>query len=163
MTKLLKPDAFFNSTDDISADFFLKHNIKAVFLDIDNTLVTPKTPVPDERAIRFISSLQNAGLAVVLISNNKKERVDRFNTMSLESVHRAAKPLTFAYSRTVKKLGIKRNEAAALGDQLFSDILGGNAAGLFTIYVRPIKIGGEGAFVWLKRKAEIPLIKRLGL
>ncbi len=160
MNKILTPDAFFGSIDEISPEFFTSRGIKAVFLDIDNTLVMPHTPVPDGRAEGFIRSLTAAGLSVCLVSNNKKERVDRFNTLSLPAVHRAAKPFTFSYNRLIKTLGISKDEAAAVGDQFFSDICGANAAGLFTVYVKPIKLGGEGPFVWLKRKLEKPLVKK---
>lgn len=163
MLKLLTPNAVFNSIFDISPDFFIEKGIKALFLDIDNTLVTPHTAVPDGKALSFMQEFISAGLVLCLVSNNKKERVERFNTLSLKSVHRAAKPFPHSYRRLVKELGILPGQAAAIGDQLFSDISGGNAAGLFTVYVRPIKIGGEGGFVWLKRKAEIPVIKKLGL
>lgn len=163
MNKILTPNAFFGSIDEISPDFFTSRNIKAVFLDIDNTLVTPHTPVPDERAKSFITSLTDAGITVCLVSNNKKERVDTFNTLSLISVHRAAKPLTHSYKKLLKKLNLKSTEAAAVGDQFFSDISGANLSGLFTVYVSPIKIGGEGAFVWLKRKLEKPLLKKFSI
>ena len=163
MLKILVPDAVFDSIDSITPEFFTERGIKAVFLDIDNTLVLPHTPVPDEAAERFINSLLAAGLSVCLVSHNKKERVDRFNTLSLPSVYRAAKPLTVGYRRMLKKLGIKKSEAAAVGDQFFSDISGAKAAGILAVYVRPISIGGEGAFVHLKSKLEKPLIKKLGI
>ena len=163
MLNLLVPDAVFDSIGSITPDFFKSRSVKAVFLDIDNTLVPPHTSAPDEAAVRFICSLRDSGITVCLVSNNKKERVDRFNTLSLLSVHRAAKPLTFSYKRIIKKLGIKKSEAAAVGDQIFSDISGAKAAGIMAVYVKPIKIGGEGAFVHLKRKLEKPILKRLGI
>ena len=163
MLNILIPDAAFDSIGSITPDFFLDRGIKAVFLDIDNTLVLPRTKVPDEAAERFISSLSASGITVCLVSNNKKKRVNRFNTLSLIAVHRAAKPLAFSYLRLLKKLGIKKSEAAAVGDQLFSDISGAKAAGILAVYVKPIKPGGEGAFVHLKRRLEKPIIKKLGI
>ncbi len=161
MNKNLIPDITVKSIDELDAGFFISHGIKAVFLDIDNTLVVPHAPLPDERAEKFVRSLINAGLTVCFISNNKKERVDKFNTFGVQAIHRAAKPFTYSYRLMIKKLGIKADEAAAVGDQFFSDIYGANRAGLLTVYVNPIKIGGEGAFVWLKRKLEAPLLKKL--
>ena len=161
MNKNLIPDITAKSIDALDGDFFISRGIKAVFLDIDNTLVLPHSLLPDERAEKFVRSLINAGLTVCFISNNKKVRVDKFNTFKIPAIHRAAKPLTFSYSRMIKRLGINADEAAAVGDQFFSDIYGANRAGLLTVYVQPIKIGDEGAFVWLKRKLEAPLLKRL--
>lgn len=163
MNKYLIPDEIVKSIDDLSGDFFKKRGIKAVFLDIDNTLVTPHTEKPDERAERFLTSLKESGIIICLISNNNKKRVDTFNVGGFHSSHRSAKPLTFAYKKMLKKLKLKKEEVASVGDQFYSDILGSNMLGLFTVYVSPIQIGGEGAFVHFKRKLEKNVIKNLGI
>ncbi len=163
MNKYLIPDEIFSSIDDLSGEFFKEKGIKGVFLDIDNTLVDPHTEKPDERAKRFFDSLKKSGIIICLISNNNKDRVSRFNEDGFLSSHRSAKPLTFAYRRMLKKTGLKKKEVAAIGDQFYSDILGANLLGLHTIYVSPIKIGGEGAFVHFKRKLEKNVIKKLGI
>ena len=79
MNKYLIPDITVASIDDLSGEFFRERGIKAVFLDIDNTLVTPKTAVPDERASRFLKSLEDVGITTCLVSNNKRERVETFS------------------------------------------------------------------------------------
>ncbi len=163
MNKYLIPNEIFKSIDDLSGEFFKEKGIKAVFLDIDNTLVTPHTPLPDERAKRFFNSLKESGIIICLISNNNKERVSLFNEDGFLSSHRSAKPLTFAYRKMLKKTGLKKEDVAAVGDQFYSDILGANILGLYTIYVSPIQIGGEGAFVHFKRKLEKNVIKKLGI
>ncbi len=163
MNKYLIPDEIKKSIDDLSGEFFKEKGIKAVFLDIDNTLVTPHTERPDERAERFLSSLEKAGIIVCLISNNNKKRVEEFSGGRFLSSHRSAKPLTFAYRKMLKRLGLKKEEVASVGDQFYSDILGSNILGLYTVYVSPIEIGGEGAFVHLKRKLEKNVIKNLGI
>ncbi|MDP4132868.1 MAG: YqeG family HAD IIIA-type phosphatase [Bacillota bacterium] len=161
MNKKLVPDIRVDSIDDLSGSFFVERGIKAVFLDIDNTLVAPHIKVPDERVQRFIKSLTDYGIIVCYISNNNKKRVSAFNTHNFYYIHRAGKPFTFAYRAALKKFGVSKNEAAAVGDQFFSDIYGANRAGLLTVMVKPIEIGHEGPFVWLKRKFEKHVLKEL--
>ena len=163
MNKYFVPDVTVDSIDDLSGAFFKEKGIKAVFLDIDNTLVTPKTRKPDERANKFLNSLKEAGISVCLVSNNKKERVDEFNEGGYLSIHRAGKPFTYSYRRMLKRLKIDKNEAAAVGDQFYSDIYAGRRLGVLTVYVKPIEIGNEGPFMHLKRKLEKRIIKKLGL
>lgn len=161
MNKLLTPDFAFPSIDSLAPSFFTDRGIKAVFLDIDNTLVPPCTPVPDEKCDNFVYSLIDAGIKVCLVSNNKASRVNAFNKYNVYSSHRSAKPFPFAYLRLLKKLKLSKNEAAAVGDQLLSDIWGASSIGILTVYVDPIKPGNEGWFVWLKRKIEAPILRKL--
>lgn len=163
MNKYFVPDVTVNSIEDLSGEFFRERGIKAVFLDIDNTLVTPKTRKPDDRARRFLNSLKESGISVCLVSNNKKERVDEFNDGDYLSIHRAGKPFTYSYRRMLKSLGISKKEAAAVGDQFYSDIYAGRRLGVLTVYVKPIEIGNEGPFVHLKRQLEKKIIAKLGL
>lgn len=161
MNNLLFPAYAAASIDELDGAFFSSRGIRAVLLDIDNTLVLPHTDVPDERADRLIDSLLSAGLSVCLISNNKRKRVERFNTHGLIATHRSAKPLPFAFTHVRKKLGLPKSAVAVVGDQIYSDVLGGNLAGAYTVYVPPIAIGGEGAFVFLKRRWERPVLKEI--
>ena len=163
MNKYLIPDITVNAIDDLSGEFFKEKGIKAVFLDIDNTLVTPKTRTPDERAKKFLNSLKESGIYVCLVSNNKKERVDEFNEGGYLSIYRAGKPFTYSYRKMLKKLGISKKEAAAVGDQFYSDIYAGRRLGVLTVYVKPIEIGNEGPFVHFKRQLEKRIIRKLGL
>lgn len=161
MKKFLTPDYAFSGIEYLTPSFFQEKGIKAVFLDIDNTLVPPLTPCPDEKCDKFISSLINSGIKVCLVSNNKAKRVNAFNTYGVYSSHRSAKPFPFAYLKLIKKLGLSKKEVAAVGDQLFSDIWGASSIGILTVYVAPIEIGNEGWFVWLKRKLEAPILRKL--
>ncbi len=163
MNKYLTPDITVDSIDDLSGEFFKERGIKAVFLDIDNTLVTPKTRKPDERAERFLKSLDESGISVCLVSNNKRERVEEFAGGKYLTIHRAGKPFTYSYRRMLKKLGLKKSEASAVGDQFFSDVLAAKLFGVLMVYVRPIEIGNEGPFVHFKRQLEKGVIRKLGL
>lgn len=160
MYKNLIPKEAYESLYLLDAKYFKERKIKAVFLDIDNTLVLPQKDKPDERADKFIKELLEEQIIVCLISNNKKSRVDTFNIWSLPSVCRAAKPLPFAYKKLISSLKLKKEEIASVGDQIFSDILGANLVGIKSIYVKPMKEGNEGAFVYIKRKIEKIVIRK---
>ena len=163
MNKYLTPDIALDSIDDLSGEFFKEKGIKAVFLDIDNTLVTPKTAIPDERARRFLSSLKDAGITACLVSNNKKERVETFSEGKYMTIHRAGKPFTLSYRRFLRKLKLKKSEVAAVGDQFYSDVYAAKKLGILMVYVKPIEIGNEGPFVHFKRQLEKKIIAKLGL
>lgn len=163
MNKYLVPDITVDSIDDLSGEFFKDRGIKAVFLDIDNTLVTPKTKTPDERARRFLSSLEESGIIICLVSNNKKERVETFAEGKYMTIHRAAKPFTISYRRFLRKLSLKKSQVAAVGDQFYSDVYAARKLGILMVYVKPIEIGNEGPFVHLKRKLEKRIIAKLGI
>ena len=163
MNKYLIPDISVKSIDDLSGAFFKEKGIKAVFLDIDNTLVTPKTKKPDEWAEKFLESLKEEGITVCLVSNNKKERVDEFNGGRYLTIHRAGKPFTNSYRRFLRKLKLKKSEVAAVGDQFYSDVLAAKMLGILMVYVSPIEVGNEGPFVHFKRQLEKGIIKKLGL
>ena len=163
MNKYLIPDITVDSIDDLSGEFFRERGIKAVFLDIDNTLVTPKTAVPDERASRFLKSLEEAGITACLVSNNKRERVETFSGGKYMTIHRAGKPFTLSYRRFLRKLSLKKSEVAAVGDQFYSDVYAAKKLGILMVYVKPIEIGNEGPFVHFKRQLERKIIAKLGI
>ncbi len=160
MYKNLIPKEAYESLYLLDAKYFKDKKIKAIFLDIDNTLVLPYETKPDEKADKFIKELLEENIMVCLVSNNKKSRVDNFNIWSLPSVYRAAKPLPFAYKKLISSLKLKKEDVAIIGDQIFSDILGANLLGIKSIYVNPIKEGKEGAFVYIKRKIEKFVIRK---
>lgn len=154
MIKKLYPDYIFKSISDIDADFFKKNNIKNVILDIDNTLVPYTIPTPDTKASDFFVRLANENIKVCLVSNNNKMRVEKFNEIhNFDAFHRACKPLTGAIRRALRCMQAEKNETALIGDQVFTDVLGGNCAGITTVLVEPIE-GKESAFFNFKRKWE---------
>lgn len=147
--------------EDIEKDFFQKENIKCLLLDIDNTLVADNDPYPDENAIAFIQRLRDEGLKVCLVSNNKKTRVESFNSkFNLKAIHRAHKPFCRKMSKAIKELGAQKSETLFIGDQLLTDILAGNRCKIRTMLVNPINPGKENLFFKFKRFIENSLLKR---
>ena len=160
MKKRLYPDFRFRSVNDIPGDFFKRNGIKYVICDIDNTLIDDNEPEPDERAFAFIERLKKEGIELCLVSNNSRERVEAFNRqLGLNAVHRARKPLSMKIKRAMRAMGAEPENTALIGDQLFTDIAGGNGAGLKTVLVTPINPGKETSFFKVKRFFERLVMK----
>lgn len=153
--RIFKPDWYVSSLSDINIGKLKEMGIKGVIVDIDNTLVPHNYPEPHSDNMAFFKNLEKAGIAVCLVSNNSGERVRNFNrTIGLPCIWDAKKPLRSSYKKAMSIMGVEKSETAAVGDQVFIDVLGGRRAGVFTILVKPIREGGEGFFIALKRRLE---------
>ena len=107
--------------------------------DIDNTLVAWHQEVPTEEAYEFFRRCEKAGIKVVLCSNNIEERVGTFaKAAKLDYVYFFCKPFKHNYKKLLKKIGFKRSETAVAGDQILTDIVGGNRMHLHTIFLDPL-------------------------
>ncbi len=157
---MLKPNFIFNSVLDITPDFLRDNNIKALLLDVDNTL-TPahKTKVLREGAEEWLSLMKENGIKLLVLSNAKPRRAKEFGeSIGIQTVGGSAKPLPFGYIKALKMLGVKRQEAAMVGDQLFTDTLGAKLTGIKTILVTDITPEDGWSFK-LRRKLEKKILK----
>ena len=139
---------------EIAPEWFTVHQISVVLLDVDNTLTTHDNPeVPDE-ARRWIAQMQKAGIKLLILSNNRPERVEPFaRKLGLGCIANAAKPLTRGVRRAGERLGVQKRGMALIGDQIFTDIAGANLAGIRSILVEPMNPKEEIQIV-LKRYLE---------
>ena len=154
MHSIFYPKVMVNSILDISFDKLLKNNIKGLILDIDNTLVGHGIKEADERVVRWVEDVKNAGIKVCIVSNNTEDRVIKFNErLNVMAVHRAAKPRKSAFLKAAKMMGFALEETGVVGDQIFTDIWGGNRLNMFTILVKPIG-KDEPYYIKLKRILE---------
>lgn len=161
MLKKLFPDYLYRSIMDIEKDFFAEHNIRYVIMDIDNTLVPYTSPLPDKTAHTFLERLKKENIQAAFVSNNSKERVERFNQdLQIVSVWRAKKPLISCIKKAMRAIGAVPEQTALIGDQIFTDIYGGNRAGLLTILVEPIE-AKETPFFAVKRKYEKKVLNQM--
>lgn len=126
---------------------------RGIIFDIDNTLVEHGADA-DQRAIDLIAGLRSLGFQVCLISNNKEERVSRFNKeIKVKYIHNAQKPARKNFIRATKLMGTTIETTVFVGDQLFTDVWGANRVGMLTYFVKPIGPKEEIQIV-LKRKLE---------
>lgn len=120
-----------------------KKGIRGIIFDIDNTLVhhgDDSTPEIE----RLFRDIHDAGLKTLLLTNNDEERVERFiKNIDTLYICDAEKPEPEGYRKALKKLKLKKSQAVCVGDQIFTDILGANKAGIPSILVKYIMLPGE--------------------
>ncbi len=161
MNSIFLPDIFADTVYDIDLETLKHEGIKGFIFDIDNTLVTYAEPTANERVMAWLKDLRNMGFALYIVSNNDKERVRVFSE-SVEIPHfgKALKPLSYFLRKACRGMGIKPCEAALVGDQLFTDIWGGNLLKMKTILVKPISEVEDG-FVRFKRQFERKILSKM--
>jgi HAD superfamily phosphatase (TIGR01668 family) len=160
MIEKFYPSLLVDSITDITTDLLDRNNIKGLILDIDNTLVPNHVVEADDTALKWIEGMKAAGFKLCIVSNASKKRVIKFNDkLKLYAVHRALKPGTRAFEKAGRMMDFKNQNISVVGDQIFTDIFGGNRIGMFTILVTPID-PREGKLVRFKRILEKRILKR---
>lgn len=158
---MFKPHYILNSVTDITPEFLTKNNINALLLDVDNTLsVAHANKTLREGIPEWLSDMREADISMMILSNAKKKRAKRFaDSVGLDVVGLAAKPLPFGYLIAVKRLKTKRKNVAIVGDQVFTDIMGGRLAGIKTVLVTDITPEATNFFK-IKRYFERIMLRR---
>ena len=155
----LTPDYMFDSFSDVTPEFLESLGIKALLIDIDNTLAPYEQAEPDERIINWFSSLSKHGIKASLISNNHPPRVELFNKdLGLDAYPDSGKPKGKMLIYAMNKMGSTPENTAGLGDQLLTDTLAAHNLGLISIIVPPIK-DKTSAFFRFKRLLERPYVR----
>lgn len=130
------PKVFVKSIYELDHDFFSKNKIDGIILDIDNTLVPYKLKEPTDQVLEWINGLKKRGIKVCILSNASIERVQKFNEkMGLDAIHKAGKPFPQNYRKLAEMMKLSPKNIAVIGDQIFTDILGGNIVGMYSILV----------------------------
>ncbi len=154
------PDYIFEKFDDITVELLRSLGIKALLIDIDNTLAPYEIDEPDERIKSWFDTLKSNGISATLVSNNEKERVELFNrSLGLPYYYKSGKPFAKNLKKAMTEMGSNIENTAMLGDQLLTDAAAGKHIGLTTFIVPPIK-DKSNAFFRAKRALEVPTIKR---
>ncbi len=147
------PDEYVSSTYRIDFDKLYAEGYRGLIFDIDNTLVPHGAPA-DERAIALFSHLKELGFDCVLLSNNKEPRVKMFNDkVGVRYIFKAGKPKPGNYRRAMELMHTDCDNTVFVGDQIFTDVIGANIAGIRTVLVSPINPKEEIQIV-LKRYLE---------
>ena len=161
MSKMLHPTIFVDSVFDIDLQGLKARGIKAFIFDIDNTLAPYALPVPDEKTSVWLKGLEEMGFKVFFASNNTEERVKKFaHSVDIPYKAKARKPLSRFIIEACRHMGVSLQETALVGDQLFTDIWGGNWLKMYTVLVKPIS-DEEGKFIKFKRIFERRILKNM--
>ena len=154
------PTYMFGHYYEITPAFLTSIGVRALLIDIDNTLAPYEQPQPDDHIRAWFRDLRENGIKAALVSNNHRERVEEFNrTLGLLAFWDSGKPKKKTLLLAMKQLGVTKEETAMLGDQLLTDSYAGRHIGLPTLIVPPIK-DKTNLFFRFKRWCERPFIRK---
>lgn len=157
MSISLLPKCIAHALSDITPALLRKRGIKLLMLDFDNTIVPYTTDVPTENMKEWISAMKKSEIQLCVVSNSKKERVKVFcAAYGLDCITHARKPFAKGIRQCLAAYGIPAQNAALAGDQIFTDTLGANCQGVYSILVSAI----HNHNFWLKARhvLELPFI-----
>jgi len=136
---LLRPRRVYGSILDISLPELSRMGIRGIIIDIDNTLTEWHSPILPEGAAAWLEWAGQEGIRLCFVSNNSARRArDVADKVGIPFVAKAQKPRRRSFRMAMEIMGTAPGQTAVIGDQLFTDILGGNRMGLLTILVTPI-------------------------
>lgn len=134
------PKMYKKNIFDVNYEKLKKNGIKCILFDLDNTLLTVNSNKIDKKIGNFINKLKKDFSIYVISNNSNKKRLEIVtNTLDIPYIYFALKPLSFGFKKIIKKYGYKPNEMCIIGDQIVTDVLGGNRIGIFTILIEPLE------------------------
>lgn len=161
MYKRLCPDVRVHSIYEIDLEKLRAKGIRGIVFDLDNTLIEWDNHQPAPEMLAWMKKVKDEGFLVCLLSNNSSRRVEQIAVqLEVPFFAPARKPLLYTFRLALKSLGLSPGDAAMVGDQLFTDVLGGNRLGMFTIWVTPMS-SKEFFGTRITRAAERVLVRKL--
>ncbi len=141
-SRLLKPKRYFSSVNDINLDELKRKGIRSIIVDLDDTLLPRREYKIPLSTYTWIQQAKEKGFKIFIASNGSRllriEHVAR--TLQVDGQGLAFKPLPFAFMKFLSKSGSDVKETAVIGDQLITDILGGNLLNMHTILIDPMSV-----------------------
>ena len=133
------PDIYQKSIYKINYDSLMARGLKFLLFDLDNTIAPPTVKEPYTKTKKLFENLKAKGFTVIIFSNSPKIRVRPFaEELEVDYFSSAMKPFKDSFLKALEKCKFQINETAIIGDQLLTDIAGGNKVGITTILVDPI-------------------------
>ncbi len=156
---LFYPTLYRRRITDVTAEDLHCLGVRGVLLDVDNTLTTHDASDLTEDVNTWLAIMKEQGFALVIVSNNSPERVAPFAAkIGLPYAAHARKPLTTGYRAASAEINVPLKECVAIGDQIFTDVMGANLAGIPSILLEPIQSEVDQKFIVFKRKIERPML-----
>ena len=163
----LLPVMLTDCVTDLTPDFLQKNNIRLLMLDFDNTIVPYTTNEPTREMAAWLKKTLDSGIQICVVSNSRKQRVKRFcEAYGIDCITHAKKPFSKGINQCLERFGVPKEYCALAGDQIFTDTLGANCAGVRSVLVKAIdnhtwllklRHVAEKPFIWLARKRRIRL------
>ncbi|MDO1605605.1 YqeG family HAD IIIA-type phosphatase [Lactobacillus sp. YT155] len=136
---IFKPTYMINNTFELNPEKLKLMGITHILSDLDNTLIPWDSPDITPELKRWVSELEKYHIELVIVSNNNYTRVHKaVASLNVKIIARAKKPLPFAIRNFVSMSSVSKNRVLFLGDQLMTDIIAGNLAGVKTVLVKPL-------------------------
>ena len=153
--KKLYPNIYLKKVEDITIQTLIKNKIKLLILDVDNTLIDYYQNL-SENIVSWTKEMKGQGIKLYILSNtNNKDKVEKVaKKLDVPYKNFAMKPLKRGFRYIQKETNIKPENIAVVGDQIFTDVLGGNRSKMFTILVDPINNKKDYWYTAWKRPIE---------
>ncbi len=159
----LIPMYHYDRIENITVEDINSWGVKAVALDIDNTICYDATKRFIGNSRQWVEKLKNSGLPIVIVSNAGKRRAMKIaKLLDLPCIPMANKPKKAPFFKAAEILGVEVRDIAFVGDQIFSDVKGANEVGAVSVYVEPPS--KEIVFYFFyryRRYREKPIIKHM--
>ena len=159
--RMYKKDIF-----EVNYNMLERNGIKCLIFDLDNTLMKIEDEYPNEEVCDLIKRLKKKFKIWILSNNSNKKRLDKVaNVLKIDYISFALKPFSFGFKKIIKYGGYNVSEICIIGDQIMTDVLGGNRLGIYTVLLEPIgkkdlKITSINRFL---EQRNILKMERLGL
>lgn len=152
MLHLLTPDVVSPSLFELSLDDLRSQGVHGLLVDLDNTLIPYKHSAVTPEAQTWVKEALGRGFGVCIASNARTARVRHFaEALGIPGIPNSAKPVGRPFRKGMRLLQTTPEQTAIIGDQLFTDVLGGNRLGLRTILVNPLSDVDLGATKVMRR------------
>lgn len=139
MLQILCPNDFAQSIFDIDLDRLKKLGISGMILDLDNTLMAWDRDEVPAKAAKWVATARDKGFALCIASNGLKSRVAQISErLGIPAIPKAVKPRKKPFRKALEILNLPPTQVAVVGDQVFTDVLGGNRMQLYTILINPV-------------------------
>lgn len=162
MYRYFIPSEYVRKVTDITPEHLVEKGVRGVITDLDNTLVEWDRPDATPLLVEWMKSMQKAGIQVVIVSNNNELRVKTFaDPLGIPFIYQARKPMGRAFRKALRMMNINdKKEVVVIGDQMLTDVFGGNRNGMHTILVIPVA-QSDGFFTRFNRMVERRIMNRL--
>ena len=123
---------------DINYKKLKKEGIRCLLFDLDNTCVPYKESVASDRLKKLFDRLKKLGFKVIIFSNSPNRRLKKFEYLDVDYNALTLKPISYNFNKVMKKYDFSKDEVCIIGDQLYTDVFGGNRVGIKTCLVEPL-------------------------
>lgn len=151
------PRHIFDKLTDITPEILKKIGVDALLMDFDNTIVPYTSNLPADEVLAWFQSIRDSGIFLGVVSNSKKNRVVVFCAAhDIPCVTDSKKPFQKGIGQAIRDFRLDPRRTALVGDQIFTDVLGGNCGGLISILITPIHL--HNILLRLRNWIERPII-----